>query len=123
MAVARLLRRLLLTLVFVTSEVLLASVGGNISGTVVDPGNLPVAHAIVTAVNRSTGIRLTAATDSQGLYSLQDLAIGSYDIEVTGNGFQTYRQTQVTVDANSSVRVDAALVIGPRNEEVQVHAT
>ena len=84
-------------LLFVCSHVK-AGTGGNVSGTVTDPHNLPVYAARITAVNTSTQRRYSVLTNSIGVYSLQDLAVGTYDVEVEANGFRVFRSTQMTVD-------------------------
>ena len=43
----------------------------------------------MTAKNSGTGIVRAAVSDGQGRYNLADLAIGTYDVQVTKAGFQT----------------------------------
>ena len=96
------------------------SLGGSISGTVTDPNGLAVAGASVTASNTATNVRQTITTNSVGVYSFPDLPVGTYEIAVEATSFRAYRQTNLAVDADSKLRVDAALVLGDQRESVTV---
>lgn len=108
--------------VLLPAHCLWASLGGTISGRVSDPRGLPVRGASVAAVNTGTHVRLSVATDADGVYSLPNLAVGTYDLEVEVTGFKTYRRTRVVVDANSAIREDIPLVLGDRREQITVAA-
>lgn len=99
-----------------------ASITGSISGLVTDPSGAVVTGAQVTATDTQTGIQTKTVTDSKGFYSFPTLPIGTYTVEVQGRGFKTFRQTNITVDANSAVKVDVSLQIGAAAEEVEVHS-
>lgn len=96
--------------------------GGNISGTVTDPNGLAVLGATVTAIHAATNVRQTVTTNSNGVYSFPELAVGNYEIEVVAKSFRTYRHTNLVVDAGGKLRVDAALVLGDQRERVTVAA-
>lgn len=100
-----------------------AGLGGSISGTVTDPKGLTVAGAKVTVVNTATQVRQTVVTNSAGVYSFPQLEVGTYDLAVEAPAFRTYRQTDLVVDTDSKVRVDAALVLGDQRETVTVAAS
>jgi hypothetical protein len=94
--------------------------GGSISGKVTDPNDLAVSGASVTAINSATNVRLGIRTDSSGIYSFPDLAVGTWDVEVESKGFRTYRRTRLVVDTNSALRLDVPLALGDRSEKVIV---
>jgi hypothetical protein len=96
--------------VVLSAHCLWASLGGTISGRVSDPHGLPVRGASIAAVNAGTHIRLSVATDADGVYSVPNLPVGTYDLEVEVTGFKTYRRTRIVVDANSAIREDIPLV-------------
>jgi hypothetical protein len=100
-----------------------AGLGGSLSGTVTDPHGLAVTGAQVAVVNTATQIRQTITTNSAGVYSFPQLEVGTYDLEVEAPAFRTYRQTNLVVDTDSKVRVDATLVLGDQRETVTVAAT
>ena len=112
----------LLALMLVPFLPALAGLGGSISGTVTDPNGLAVAGAKVTAINTATNIHQTISTNSIGIYSFPELEVGTYQIEVEAASFRTYRQTNLVVDTDSKLRVDASLVLGDQRDSVTVAA-
>jgi hypothetical protein len=97
-----------------------AGVGGSVLGTVRDASNAVVPNAAVNATNVETEVEHRAATNAQGFYSLANLPIGHYNIAIQKTGFRPYRRTGVTVDANSTLTVDAVLAVGERSDVVTV---
>ncbi len=113
----------LLALILLCFLPALGGLGGGISGTVTDPNGLVVAGAKVTVANTATQVRQTVTTNTAGAYSFPQLEVGMYDLEVAAPSFRTYRQTNLVVDADGKVRVDAALVLGDQRETVTVAAS
>src|SRR6476620_6504579 len=72
---------------------------GSISGSVVDPQGAVVCGAQVKAKSIETGVVFTSTTDSAGLYRLNLLPIGTYNVEITAQGFKTTKQSNVQVGA------------------------
>ncbi len=101
---------------------LFAGVTASISGTVKDTSGAAIAGATVTATNTGTGIAQTQRTNGQGFYSFQSLPLGKYTVEVQQPGFKVYRQTDITLDVNSALMVDATLQVGQTTEKVEVSA-
>lgn len=99
-----------------------AGITGSISGLVTDPSGAVVSGAQVIAIETNTGIRTQTVTDSKGFYNFPTLPIGTYDVEVHGAGFKVFRQTNITIDANSAVKVDVTLQIGSATEHIEVNA-
>ncbi len=114
------IQHLLILLVWTFSGALWAGVGGDISGIVTDSSGAVTPRVKVTAINTATGVRTTVVTDDQGFYSMTGLLIGQYDVLVEGAGFKPYRRTGIVIDANSKIRVDAALLVGDASESVNV---
>src|SRR5579864_7856846 len=106
--------------ILLTLGVASASITGSISGVVTDPSGAVVAEANVVATNTQTGIRTTVTTDSKGFFSLPALPVGTYDLEVSRQGFKTLRVTGLTIDANSALRVDSTLQLGAAMETMVV---
>jgi hypothetical protein len=72
---------------------------GSISGSVVDPQGAVVTGAQVKAKNVETGVVITTTTDSAGIYRLNLLPIGTYNVEVAAQGFKTSSSNGVVVGA------------------------
>ncbi|MFP3392647.1 carboxypeptidase regulatory-like domain-containing protein [Brevibacillus sp. SIMBA_040] len=72
-----------------TQNVVLQTALAQLSGQVTDPGNIPIAGALVEVLNQA-GILLTeTATDGAGTYVLNKLAQGVYQIRVSAAGYST----------------------------------
>lgn len=105
---------------FLASGLAWASITGGISGVVTDPSGAVISGAAVVATNTQTGVQTEVTTDSKGFYSLPALPIGTYDLLVTQAGFKSYTQSGLVIDANSALRVDAALQVGTISEKIEV---
>jgi hypothetical protein len=101
-----------------------AATTGVISGTVTDPTGAMMPQVTVVAVNEATGVRTIVHTDSKGFYSFPVLEVGFYTVTATGQGFRTFREDHIRIDANSSVRADVKLDVGSVTaaEEVTANA-
>ena len=98
----------------------MAGVTASISGTVKDASGAIVAGATVKAVNRETGITQTQTTNAQGFYAFQALPLGYYDVEIQQPGFKGFRATNLVLDVNSALVLDATLAVGEVKEVMQV---
>ena len=95
---------------------------GTILGTITDPSGAVVAGAKVTAKNTGTGLERSTETSGDGSYSIPELPIGTYNVTISQQGFQTFVATGVTVDVATERRVDAALKTGEITTKVEVSA-
>jgi TonB-dependent receptor len=88
---------------------------GAIAGTVKDASNavLPGARVELDQKGRS------AVSDQQGQFLLQNLAPGTYKVQVSYVGFSPF-ETSVTVVAGQTVQVDPVLKVQIQNEVVTV---
>ncbi|HXP12001.1 MAG TPA: carboxypeptidase-like regulatory domain-containing protein, partial [Acidobacteriaceae bacterium] len=96
---------------------------GNIQGVVTDSAGAAVPGASVAAVNTATHVTHTTASDSRGLYSFPNLAIGTYDVQATATGFEHYRQSNIVLDVGSSIAVNVTMKVGGTEQTVEVKAT
>ena len=97
-----------------------ASVGGSIAGTVKDPGGRVIPNASVTARESSTGLLYQTHSDSKGLYMFPVLPVGHYELQVKAPGFSGYQRTDVVLDTNAALTLDAALEVGGVAQTVSV---
>jgi outer membrane receptor protein involved in Fe transport len=94
----------------------------SISGRVLDASGAAVPSASVVVKNTGTSATQTTATDDQGRYTVPELPIGSYQIEVSKAGFQNSIRTGITLTVGSSPVVDLPLSVGQATETVSVSA-
>ncbi len=97
-----------------------AGVGGSISGMVTDPSGAVVPEAIVAVRNVETGIERSTVTNREGFYAFTTLPSGDYNIEINHPGFEPYQRTGLIIGANTALRVDAGLTIGPQKKSIVV---
>jgi hypothetical protein len=109
---------LILGLVFLPGS--WAASGGRVSGTVRDSSNAVIPKASVKATNTATGAEQQMLTDAKGAYSFPELPVGTYDVLVERQGFKSYRRRGITLDADTSLTVDALLEVGEASEAVTV---
>ena len=95
---------------------------GTILGTVTDPNGAVVPQATITAKNVGTGLERSTASDDFGNYSLPELQIGTYDVEVQRSGFQTAKVVRVVVEVSAERRVDVQLAVAGADTTVIVAA-
>jgi hypothetical protein len=99
-----------------------AQTTAQINGTVVDDGGGVLPGATVAALHTDTGFRREAVTDGAGSYTLTNLPIGPYRLEVTLAGFRTYVQTGIVLQVNSNPVIPVKLQLGALEETVSVEA-
>ncbi len=93
---------------------------GSITGQVTDPSGAAVPNADVTLLNKSIGVNRTVHSNRQGEYTFTDVAIGTYEVDVTAPGFRKQVTQKVIVDVDTSTRTDAHLTTGDVSESVTV---
>jgi hypothetical protein len=67
-----------------------------------------------------TGIATQGRTGSGGTYSIGELLPGTYSIEVSKSGFESFQETGLGVTAGQTVRVDVQLRMGTSKQVVSV---
>src|SRR5436305_2323162 len=92
----------------------------NMIGTVTDSTGATVPGAQVTITNTGTGYTRSTKTNAQGEYRLEFHAGGSYNAEITGNGFKKVVRTGIVLLADQPARLDAQLQLGQVSETVEV---
>ena len=94
---------------------------GQISGTIVDPDKGVLPGATIIARNTATQASGTAVSDGRGEFVVTNLLAGTYEIQITLEGFKGYRQAGIRLDAADRVALPAiTLEIGSVAEAVTV---
>jgi hypothetical protein len=101
----------------------LAGAGGSISGILKDPSGGVIPGARLTLTNTALKAEFKAASDAQGFYSFPALPVGHYDLTIAAAGFKTQQKTNLAVDADAALRIDAVLQIGEQTDTVTVSET
>ena len=91
-----------------------------ITGKITDATGASVADAKVTATDVDRGTVWPTATNADGIYNLPRLPIGSYNVKVEKEGFQTAQSSQVVLQLNDNARLDFQLKVGSITQSVEV---
>ena len=94
--------------IIASGMVLAQGTRGTIRGDVTDQNGAAIAGASVKLINvaRNQEVR-TATTDANGSYTMAEVDPATYEVVVTAQGFAEGRVTNVTVEPNRNVRLDA----------------
>ncbi len=93
-----------------------------ITGIVSDAQGAAVPGVIVTATNTATSVPYTGVSNEAGVFTINALPIGAYQVKVELQGFKSVT-TSVALSAGQTARVDATLEVGSLTESVEVTAT
>lgn len=104
------------------SPVFAQSDRGTITGTVVDPDGSVVPGASVVAENPQNGARYETVTTQTGNYTLAQVPVGTYNVNIELAGFGRFRQEGIRIFVGQTARIDAKLQVGNLAEEVNVVA-
>ena len=96
---------------------------GGINGTITDASGAVVQAASVKARNVATNLEVNATTKNDGSFSIADLPIGTYELTLTKDGFQTANYPIILVQGNRTTTVNAQLKPGAVSSTVTVEAT
>jgi Carboxypeptidase regulatory-like domain/TonB dependent receptor len=97
-----------------------ASVGGSVAGTVKDPAGHVIPNAEVTIRELSTGLSYQTHSDNKGVYNFPVLPVGHYQLQVKASGFGGYERTDVVLDTNAALTLDASLQLGSVAQTISV---
>ena len=97
---------------------------GVIRGQVNDPNGAAVAGATVRLIDvaRNQEVR-TVQTSGEGEYQFLEVEPATYTIVIQATGFSEARLTEVKLEPNRNLQLDAALSVGTTTEEVTVTAS
>jgi len=110
----------LLIAVFVVAVAARAEVGGKITGVVKDQTGSAIPGATVVITNTQTGTKLTATTDQEGVFTFPVLSVGQYQVDVTSDAFQPYRNSRLVIDINSALVLDVTLQVKQQDQSIVV---
>ena len=104
----------------VSSSAFAQQTTGSITGQVLDAQGAAIPGATVTARNTATGFARTAVSDVEGIYRLQALPVGTYDLLTELAGFATVDQKGVVLNVGQNLSVDFTLKVASVAETVTV---
>ncbi len=93
---------------------------GRISGTVTDSSGAVIPNAAVTVTNNATNLVRTVQTDDSGFYTVTNLPVGTYSVQVERTGFKKSNQTDNVLAADTRLTINVTLEAGAVSETVEV---
>src|SRR4051794_39544863 len=99
-----------------------AVANATIHGVVSDASGAVVAGATIKATQTDKGQVRTAVSGADGSYTVPDLPIGPYRLEITAPSFNTVVRSGIVLQVGNNVLIDIALQVGPTTQEVRVAA-
>jgi Carboxypeptidase regulatory-like domain len=93
---------------------------GNIVGTVTDATQAVIPNATVKATNAATGVAYTTMTNSRGEYRINNVPVGTYELEVMADGMTPQKLTSVLVELNRTSAVNVTLQVASVTVSVSV---
>lgn len=109
-------------LCLITPVITAQHVRGALEGTVVDPAGAVVSGVNVKARNVATNAEVSTTTGESGVFRLQNLEPGEYEVTISGSGFRTFLAKQVIIKVGSVTPFDVHLEIGETNAVIEVTA-
>ncbi len=93
-----------------------------LSGLVKDPSDAVIPGATLRLLNQSTGTSRVTETNESGMYTLPALSPGTYDLEVSKEGFQSVSRTGIKLSVAARMRINFTLPVGSTSDKVTVTA-
>src|SRR5215472_15250394 len=113
---------LVMMAVLLVPGTLFADVTGSIGGVVRDRAQAVITGAHVTVTNVQTNLSQEVTSGPDGSYHFLALPAGSYRLTVNAPSFRTFTTTDITLQVNDQLKIDAVLDVGAINEQVNVSA-
>ncbi len=99
-----------------------AVANAQITGQVIDSSGASVVGATVKMIETEKGVPHSTTTGTDGRYTLPNLPVGPYRLEVSMSGFKNYIQTGVVLQVGNSPEINVTLQVGEVSENVEVSA-
>ena len=110
----------LLILFLLIPGVSFAATNGNIKGTAVDEGGLPIPGVVITVSSDNLMGKRQGQSDAQGNFLIAELPPGNYALEASRKGFSTVRRTNLIVRVGSNSIVNLTMPLEGAGAEIVV---
>jgi hypothetical protein len=95
---------------------------GSLNGTVLDPTGAAVPAATVTATDPDIGVTRAVKSGGNGFFQIFNLPIGIYQVTTEHDGFETTKQTGISIQESHATTANVTLKIGQMATSVEVTA-
>ena len=94
-----------------------------VSGLISDPSGSAVGGAQVKMTETDKQLVRTTVSDEQGRYTLPNLPVGPYRLEVSAPGFKGFSQSGIVLQVGNNVQVNVTMQVGSVSESIEVTAS
>ena len=95
---------------------------GTISGRIVDDQGAAIPGVTVTAKNAATGFVRTEVSDGEGIFRLNALPVGTYDLTTDLQGFAKIENKGIVVNVGQTLDLNLTLKLATVQEAITVNA-
>ncbi len=99
------------------------NVTGTITGEVTDPSGAVLTGASVVALNLDTGVSTGATTNNEGLFRIEFLPIGHYQVTVEAAGFEKSTVPSFSLEVQQTANFNVKMVVGSTSASISVSAS
>src|SRR5690349_9325741 len=96
------------------------SANGTITGLVTDMTGAVVAGAKISFHNPDTGSMYASTSTGTGNYTVPQLPTGTYDLQVSDEGFRQFERKGLAVSPANVIRIDVLMQLGTTSDTVTV---
>jgi hypothetical protein len=93
---------------------------GRVTGVVRDAQGAVIAGAAVQLSAPATGLERSTTTDPEGYFNFPELPLGSYDLKISKEGFQTSIRTGIVTAAGQVNSLQVSLPVGTATTELKI---
>ena len=93
---------------------------GNVTGRILDQQGAAIPGATVTARNAETGFSRSEISDAEGVYRLNALPVGTYEITAELQGFTAAPAKQIPINVSQTLTLDFSMRVASLAETVTV---
>jgi hypothetical protein len=80
-----------------------------------------IPNSEVVFVDPANGVKQNAVTGNDGVFTFAAVPVGQYELDLTAEGFNSYRQTdKLKIDVNTALTVDVVLQVADTSQTVNV---
>ena len=94
----------------------------SITGTVMDQSGAMVPNAELTLTLTTSGTVKKATTGQDGIFAFPNIPVGTYELQCTSQGFETFIQRGITLHLNDVVNIPVSLKLGAATQTIEVSA-
>jgi hypothetical protein len=93
---------------------------GTIAGAVLDSSGAAIPNADIVLTNVDTRVVSRASANDVGLYTLSNVALGRYELQISAPGFRSHHRAGLSVSVGQTLRIDVTLDPGQVQESITV---